>query len=278
MSNLTPQRKKVGLALSGGAARGFAHIGVLQVLQKEGIPIDMVAGTSAGAVVGAAYARNRDIARITQDSMETNWKKMAPLIDLSFSRSGLIKGKKLINLLTTYVGEDIEFQDLEVPFACTATDIETGEEIVIDSGRVIDALRATISMPGIFSVFSYKGRLLVDGGLTTPVPVEIVKQMGADFVIAVNVNPDVAARAENPPGKQSRTRKLPNLFQILAQSTTITTSLLARTNLAAADVVIEPDLAYFKLSDFNKAPDILNLGIEAAERAVGEIKGKLQRI
>ena len=165
-----------------------------EVLQKEGIPIDMIAGTSAGAVIGAAYAWSQDTDRMTQDALDANWKKMAPLIDPSLPKSGFIKGKKIRDLLSAYIGGNINFSDLKIPFACVATDIDTGEEVVIDSGSVPEALRASISIPGIFTVVKQEGRYVVDGGLTTPVPVDVVRRMGADFIIAVNVNPDVTGR------------------------------------------------------------------------------------
>jgi NTE family protein len=183
-------KKKIGLALSGGAARGLAHVGVLDVLQKEGIPIDMIAGTSSGAVMGAVYASGQDTSKMIENALDAGWKRI-PMIDPSFPKTGFIKGRKIKNLLSSFLGGNIRFSDLKLPFACVATDIDTGEEVVINSGSVSDALRASISIPGIFTVVKREGRYLVDGGLTTPVPVNVVKQMGADFIIAVNVNPDV---------------------------------------------------------------------------------------
>ena len=210
MSPMELHGKKVGLALGGGAARGLAHIGVLDVLQKEGIPIDMIAGTSAGAVVGAIYAWNQDTARIKKEALEVNWRKVAPLIDPSLPKSGLIKGKKIKDLLASYIGGNIKFSDLKIPFACVATDIDTGEEVVIDQGSVPEALRASISIPGIFTVVKREGRYLVDGGLTNPVPVNVVKRMGADFIIAVNVIPDVSVRIGKDK-RQAKAQKSPNL-------------------------------------------------------------------
>src|SRR4030043_54453 len=129
--NAVKKQKKVGLALSGGAARGFAHVGVLDVLQREGIPIDMIAGTSAGAIIGAVYAACRDSDIVKKHALSIDLKKLAPLIDPSFKMSGLLKGRKIKNTLANYIGGDIDFTDLKLPFACVATDIDTGEEIVI---------------------------------------------------------------------------------------------------------------------------------------------------
>lgn len=275
MNSTESRRKKVGLALSGGAARGLAHVGVLRVLQKEGIPIDMIAGTSAGAVIGAGYAWDQDTVRITKDALDASWKKMAPMIDPSIPRTGFIKGKKIQDLISQYVGGNIRFSDLKIPFACVATDIDTGEEVVIDSGSVPEALRSSISIPGIFTVVKREGRYLVDGGLTTPVPVEVVRRMGADFIIAVNVNPDVTYRMGKTGQARVAAHKEPNIFQVIMQSIYITTYSLARNSLENADVVIEPDLSHIGAGDFNKARELITRGRQAAQDAIPEIKKKL---
>ena len=268
-------RKKVGLALSGGAARGLAHVGVVSVLHKEGIPIDMIAGTSAGAIVGAVYARDRDVERMKKYALDPGWKKRAPMIDPSFPKTGFIKGKKIEKLLESLLCGNIEFKDLQIPFACVATDIQTGEEIVINSGSVTEAIRASISLPGIFTLVKYQNRYLVDGGLTTPVPVEVVRQMGADFVIAVNVNPDVSGRIGKPDNQQRKAQKSPNIFQVLIQSVYITSYSLAKNSLENADIVIEPDTADISAGEFRRTPELITLGEQAASEAILEIKTKL---
>jgi NTE family protein len=269
-------RKKIGLALSGGAARGLAHIGVLDVLLKEDIPIDIIAGTSAGAVIGAIYAYNRDISRIKKDVLETKWIKLAPLIDPSLPKSGLIKGKKIKDMLTTYIGGNTRFGDLKIPFACVATDIETGEEVVIDQGPVAEALRASISIPGVFTTVKREGRHLVDGGLTTPVPINVARRMGADFVIAVNVTPDVVTRGGKTGQEHVKAQKEPNIFHVIMQSIYITTYSVARQSLEEADIVIEPDLAHIGAADFQKATELIRHGEQAARKAIPEIKRKLK--
>jgi NTE family protein len=273
--NADIKKKKVGLALSGGGARGLAHVGVLDMLKKEGIPIDLIAGTSSGAIIGAAYAWSQDTDRMIQDALEANWKKMAPLIDPSMPRTGLIKGKKIRDLIATYVGGDVEFSDLKIPFACVATDIDTGEEVVINSGPVPDALRASISIPGIFTVVKHGDRYVVDGGLTTPVPVEVVRRMGADFIIAVNVNPDVSGRMGKTYRHRIEAHKEPNIIQVIMQSIYITTYAAGHHSLEKADIVIVPDLAHIGGSDFNRAPEMITRGREAAQKAIPEIKRKL---
>ncbi|MBN1161296.1 MAG: patatin-like phospholipase family protein [Dehalococcoidales bacterium] len=272
------RKKKVGLALSGGAARGLAHIGVLDVLQREGIPIDIIAGTSAGAIIGAVYACCRDSDIVKKHALSIDWKKMASLFDLSFRMSGLLKGGKIEKLLAEYIGGDIDFSKLKIPFSCVATDIDTGEEIVITTGSVTEALRASISVPGIFSVAKRGDRYLVDGGLTTPVPVDTVKQMGADFIIAVNVNPRVTDRISQSTEKRIKARKEPNIFHVMMQSIYITTYTVARNSLADADIVIEPDLKGIGAADFQKAGEMILMGQEAAADAIPGIKRKLKEI
>jgi NTE family protein len=272
------RKKKIGLALSGGAARGLAHIGVLQVLREENIPIDMIAGTSAGAVMGAVYASGQDINRMIEQALDAGWKRLAPLIDPSFPKTGFIKGRKITRLLSGFVGGNIKFSDLKIPLACVATDIDTGEEVVIDSGSVLEALRASISIPGIFTVVKREGRHLVDGGLTTPVPVRVTRQMGADFIIAVNVNPDISSRMGRTGQKRVEAHKEPNIFQIMIQSIYITTNAMARHSLEEADIIIEPDLTNIGAGDFQKAGELIIQGQQAAREAMPELKRKLGEI
>lgn len=271
----TSGRKTIGLALSGGAARGLGHIGVLEVLEKHGIPIDLIAGTSAGAIIGAAYAWDRDIERMTRDALDANWKNIRPILDPAFPKTGFIRGNKLRNLLAMYVGGDTCFDDLEIPFACVATDIETGEAVILRSGSVPEALRATVSMPGLFRVHYHEDRYLVDGGISIPVPVDLAREMGADFVIAVNMNPDVASRRGTGAQKRVDAGKEPTIWQVISQSIYISTYALAQTNLERADVAIEPDVGEFNLTDFNRVPEIIEAGRQAAESAVPEILRKL---
>jgi NTE family protein len=275
MTLLDTHGRKVGLALSGGAARGLAHVGVLAVLQQEGIPINMIAGTSAGAVMGAIYAWNRDTEQMIEQALDTNWKKFGTMVDPSFPWTGLIKGRKVKRLISSFIPDKVKFSDLHIPFACVATDIDTGEEIVINKGVVLDALRASVSIPGIFNVVKREGRYLVDGGLTTPVPVNVVRKMGADFVIAVNVNPDVSGRMGKSSRQRVEAKKEPNIFQVMMQSFYITTHSLAQNNMANADFVIEPELSNIGASEFQRADEMLELGAQATREAMPEIKRKL---
>jgi len=269
------RNKKVGLALGSGAARGLAHIGVLEVIEREGIPIDLIAGTSAGAVAGALYAQGKSAGQIKKLALALSWKKLAPLLDISLPKTGLIRGKKIEDLLTLSFGGDIQFTNLKLPFACVATDIMTGEEVIIDHGSVPEALRASISIPAIFALVKCKGRYLVDGGLVNPVPVSLVKHMGADFTIAVNVIPDVTDRVQHVNKEQTKGSKEPNIIHILMQSMYIATYSLVRSSMEEADIIIEPQVAHINAGDFNHARDCIRQGELAAQASIPEIKRKL---
>lgn len=182
------KRLKIGLALGSGAARGLAHIGVLKALIEEGIPIDYISGSSIGALVGAYFASKGEVATLEEMVLGIDWRKLARLIDpnLIFMLKGLIHGQKIKELLQAIIG-DIEFKDLKIPLAVVATDINTGEEVIIKEGSVIEAVRASISMPAIFMPVKYGRRFLIDGGVVNPVPAGVVRNMGATFVIACNV-------------------------------------------------------------------------------------------
>ncbi len=265
-------RKKIGLALGSGAARGLAHIGVLEALEKEGIPVDIIAGTSAGAAIGALYAQGRSARHIKELALEMNWKKRAPLMDFSLPRTGFIKGRKIQNLLTSFIGGDIKFSDLKLPLACVAADITTGEEVVIDQGSVSEAVRASISIPVIFSVVGWGGRYLVDGGIVNPVPVSVAREMGADFVIAVNVIPGVIARDHSADQKQTGGPKEPNIIHVIMQSIYIGSYSLVRASMEEADIAIEPHVAHYGVADFRHAPELIYQGELAARKVIPEIK------
>ena len=269
MSKDKMERKIVGLALGSGAARGLAHIGVLEVLEREGIPIDMIAGTSAGAVVGAMYAQGKDTNLIKKLALDLGWKRLAPLADLALPKTGFIEGKKIKEQLKLIIG-DVKFSDLNIPFACVATDVMTGEEVIINQGSVLEGVRASISIPVIFTVANWKGKYLVDGGLVNPVPVSVLKNMGADFIIAVNVIPNFKMRIN-----QKEKLKEPNLFNVLIQCIYIGAYLLVRTSLKEADIAIEPQLVHVGASEFRKAEECISQGRKAAEQAIPQIKKQL---
>jgi len=270
------QKRKIGLALGGGGARGLAHIGVLEVLQNEGIPIDVIAGTSAGAAIGAIYAQGKDAALIREIALNLDRKALTSLVDLTLPKTGFIQGKKIRELLRTIIGGDIKFSDLKIPFACVATDIHTCEEVVIREGSVLEGIRASISVPAIFRVVKWEGRYLVDGGLANPVPVSVLREMGADFIIAVNVIPDMSERAYRAGEEGVKEFKEPNIFSVIMQTLQIASCSLARLSLQDADIVIKPRVMHIGFGDFHRAQECILQGKTAAQDSIVEIKRRLE--
>jgi len=258
-------KRKVGLALSSGAARGLAHIGVLEVLEKEGIPIDMIAGASMGALVGAVYAQGRDITQMKNLAIEWGAKRLSLLADPALSRTGLIRGRRIEGMLKSIIG-DMEFGDLKMPFACVATDISTGEEVVIRQGAVREGVRASISIPVLFTVAKWEDKYLVDGALVNPVPVNVLKSMRADFIIAVNAIPDRSVGEV----------KEPNIFNVIMQTIYIVADRSLKSSLAGANVVIEPQTASVGHFDFHRAKECILQGELAAQSSILEIKRRLE--
>jgi NTE family protein len=177
---------RIGLALGSGSARGLAHIGVIRALEEVGIKADFIAGTSIGALIGAVYASD-GLDSLESTFQKLDWMKIASFFDVVFPKSGLIDGAKISELVRDHIHAD-SIEALPRRFASLATDLVTGEEVIISSGDVIEAVRASISVPGIFTPVRSNGRILVDGGLTNPVPVSVARAMGADIVIAVDLN------------------------------------------------------------------------------------------
>ncbi|MFC2038946.1 patatin-like phospholipase family protein [Chloroflexota bacterium] len=261
MINNTEGRKKIGLALSSGVARGIAHIGILEVFEREHIPVDMIAGTSIGALIGALYALGKKPAEIKEMVKTAGSKRFILITDLSLPKTGLIKGKKIEDTLKQFFG-DAEFKDLKIPFSCVATDIDSGQEVIIDQGPLWQAIRATISLPVILAVAKWRGRHLVDGALVNPVPVNVVKKMGADCVIGVNVIPD----------REVKEATEPNIFDVIMQTLHIVGYSSLHTSVAEADLLIEPKVEKIALTDFHRVDECARLGEQAAEEALPDIR------
>ena len=183
--------RKVGLALGSGSARGLAHIGVLRALEEADIGVDFIAGTSMGALIGAVYAAGK-LDELEATFQTFDWKKTISFFDVVLPKSGLLDGAKVSALVREHVQSEL-IEALPKPFASVATDLVSGEEVAIDRGDVIDAVRASISVPGVFTPMRSNGRILVDGGLTNPVPASVARRMGADIVIAVDLNHAIVA-------------------------------------------------------------------------------------
>lgn len=270
------KKPKVGLALGGGAARGLAHVGVLEVLHRAGVSVDLVAGTSAGALIGALYAAGMSPKRIRKLVLEEmDWLGLASLIDITLSKTGFIKGRKLMNTMRDVFGGEPDFSALELPFACVAADLNTAEEIVIDEGSVLEAVRASISIPGIFTPLWRDKRCLVDGVLLNPVPVDVVCRMGAGFVIAVNVLPPFGG-VTGAGGDAGAPPVADNILSILLQSAHVMALPRLKKSLAAADAVIQPEVGYMGPEEFHRVKEFIIQGEIAAEQALPALKKKLR--
>lgn len=268
-------RKKVGLALSSGGSRGPAHVGALDILKKNGIPIDMISGTSIGAVVGAFYAAGKSIAEITDTMTELKQTKLLSLTDFTIPTSGLIKGHRIQRWVKSVIG-DISFSDLNIPFACLATDIITGEAVVLKDGPVAPALRASVSIPVIFTPAKLNGRYLLDGMLVEPIPVRVLREMGADIIIAVNVLPYMGGKTSMGSSWEKDKRKKPNIFSVITRMMYIVGYQSVQSNIREADIVITPEVGHIFPGYFNRAEECLLKGEEAARLSIPEIKRTLE--
>lgn len=249
-------RPKVGLALGSGAARGLAHLGVLRLLTEEKIPIDMVAGTSAGALIGALYCSGADLNLIQQLAGELRRKD---LLDITVPRVGFIKGNKIEELLKLLTkGKNIE--DLDIPFCAVAADITKGEKVVIDKGPLYKAVRASISIPGIFVPVHYGDSSLVDGGIIDRVPVGVVKEMGADVVIGVDV------------GFSAVKSSVDNIFDVMLQSMDMTYKEVIKYRAIQCDVLIKLYLPGIDPARFDQVDECASIGYKAAKAAIEHIK------
>lgn len=256
-----PAKPKIGLALGGGAARGFAHIGVIKMLEAHGIQADFIVGTSAGAVVGSLYAGGHDAFAMQKIAQQLDEKIFA---DWTLGGRGLLKGEALQDFINQQLRRR-PLEKLNRPFAAVATDLNSGERVVFRTGDTGMAVRASAAVPGVFQPTQFRGKSYVDGGLSSPVPVQAARDMGADMVIAV----DISAQPEGQP--------IDSLSAILWQTTTIMGGAIAGNELKGADVVIRPKLPYVKSWDFTARNDAMLEGERAALASLPTIKQKLGR-
>lgn len=198
------KEKKIGLALGSGSARGWSHIGAIEAIEEAGIPIHYIAGSSIGAFVGAIYATG-DLPSLKEFALQMDWKKVVSYFDVVFPKSGFMDGKKVYDLFSMHT-EAKTFDDFKIPLCMVATNIKTGEKVIINEGNIIEGIRASISVPGVFTPVRRGDLLLVDGGLVDPTPVSVVKEMGADFVIAVDLNSEIVGPHKK---KQRKTEQKP---------------------------------------------------------------------
>lgn len=257
-----PEPVRIGLALGGGAAKGFAHIGVIKVLEAHGFKPDVVAGTSAGSVVGALYASGMDPFELQQQAFALDEDRIR---DVRFFSGGLIEGRKLQDYVNQLVDRRL-MQDMRIPFAAVATRLETGERVVFTRGDTGRAVRASSSIPGVFEPVALAGKHYVDGGVTSPVPVDTARELGADIVVAV----DISARAS---GKTP-----PHLLGIVNQSLAIMGSRLGEQELARADVVIRPAVTDIGPTDFASRDRAILEGERAALAALPQLRAEVAAI
>lgn len=221
---------KIGLALGSGGARGLAHIGVIRALETHGISIDYIAGTSIGSIMGSHYAAFPDHKKLMRLAYDFSNRKGFSLVDLTL-RGGLIKGLKIESIIAEIL-EGATFETLKIPFAAVATDFNTAQEVILRTGDLVKAIRASISVPGFFQPVHYEGRLLADGGLSQPVPSNAVRSMGADIVIAVNLD------TISGPGWD---KEIPPLSSVPMHSISILRHHLALQSSQTADIIIAPE-------------------------------------
>jgi Patatin-like phospholipase. len=254
---------RIGLALGGGFARGVAHIGVLQALAAHRIPVHVVAGTSAGSLVGALFAAGCDPGQMERLAGEMNWRS---LVRLRLRREGLLDASGLERFLVARVG-DLHFSDLRLPFAAVATDLLTGQAVLLTQGRVATAVRASCAYPGLFLPVRSGQHTLVDGGISQPVPAAAARQMGADLVIGVELS---QGRSPAQPPR--------NLIHIMLESLALVQQPLIRESAADADVLIRPDLQEFSVFELDRVGELVARGRAAAEAVIPRIRARLAEL
>jgi NTE family protein len=302
-----PRRPRVGLALGSGIARGWAHLGILRALGRHGIKGDIIAGTSIGALVGAAHLSGR-AAQLETWARALTKLKMIAYLDVKLGGGGVIGGSRLISELERNFG-DLSIEGLSAPFTAVAADLATGHEVWINSGKLVDALRASFSLPGVFPPVRLGDRWLIDGALVNPVPVSVCRAMGAEIIIAVNLHADLIGKARVPgktyqavagfdlltelesiePEDKSwrfdtflnkvfgRQPDAPSMFGVMVSALNIVQDRLARSRLAGEppDVAINPRVGHVGLLEFHRAAELIDEGEAAVERALPDIKDAL---
>ncbi|HEY4695792.1 MAG TPA: patatin-like phospholipase family protein [Candidatus Hydromicrobium sp.] len=309
--NIFRRKRKVGIALSGGAARALSHIGVLEVLEKLGVKLDAVAGTSMGAIIGAFYCSGITLEEIRSYVKSMNWKSFLLFSDLVLSQNGIINGRRVENVLRKFLGNKT-FKDCKIPFCCVAADLIKGEKVILSEGKLVDAVRASISIPGFFSAVCMDNRILIDGGLIEPLPTEAIKTKGVNFIIASSIRfekdrekyinffqenkGDFRTTEETIPcviksDFETGKRKFPDLKKMprlkrrgaarLSVNNIIDTSFnimhreISKKFLKLADLVIEPEVGDFGFFDLMHGSQIIQRGVEAAREKIPEIKRRL---
>lgn len=257
-------KPRVALVLGGGAARGFAHVGVIRALEQEKIPVDMVVGTSVGSLIGALYASSRN-------SFELEWTAFTlerdDLFDYGLMGAvtgmGVVKGDKLERFIQAKVPQ-ASIEDLRLPYAAVATDLNRGQRVVLDHGSVARAVHASSAIPGIFEPVNYQGRMLVDGGVMENIPVSVAREKGADIVIAVDISENLT------------NFNITNIVDVTLQAVNIMFDQNVKNQVKNADVVISPAVGDVAMLDFTQKKRCMQAGVDAAEKAMPEIRQKIE--
>jgi NTE family protein len=257
-------KPKVALVLGGGAARGFAHIGVIRALEQEKIPIDLIVGTSVGSLIGAIYANDKN-------SFELEWTAFMlekdSIFDYgimnAFSGMGFAKGEKLEAFVKSKVPV-ANIEDLKIPYAAVATDLNRGTRVVLDKGSVATAVRASSAIPGVFQPVSHQGKMLVDGGVVDNIPVAVAREKGADIVIAVDI------------GEQVINFNIVDAIDVMLQSISIMGAENAKYKKKDADVLISPKVGDVGMLDFTQKKRCMMAGIDSTQKMMPEIKAKIE--
>ncbi len=297
---MTKFRPKIGFALGGGAARGWAHIGIIRALEKQGIKPDIIAGTSIGALIGATYVTGF-MDEFEEWITQLNKRTLLSMLDIRFS-GGIIHGKKLIDYLSQGM-KDVNIENLDIPFGAVATCLESGNEVWLREGHIIEAVRASIALPGLFSPVKINDSWLSDGGMVNPVPVSLCRALGADFVVAIDLNARLldtklinsAGNTEKPSGAKkdilqslkdkvsgnsSSKEEVPATMEVIHRSINIMTNRITRSRLAGdpPDLLFSPDLNDIGLFDFHKAKTGIQIGRRDVVGSEKEIQLFKQRI
>jgi len=257
----SPRVPAIGVALGGGFARGIAHIGVLRVLEQEGIPVRVVTGTSVGALIGACYCSGLSLAEMQAVAHNTRFTTFARW---TLSRYGFASNDRMVTFLNRTLKVKT-FEEMRIPLGVTATDFNTGEGVVFHSGSIIDPVRASCAYPGMFLPVEIRGRYLVDGMLSHPVPTRPLREMGADRVLAVHLK---GTWANGGPPR--------HLFDVIGQSFAIAQDAMSSLWKEAADLVIEPDVAGFGYDDFKRADELIRAGEVAMRQALPAVRQWLE--
>lgn len=308
-----PNRKnKTALVLGTGGARGLAHIGVIKALEENNIPIDIITGTSIGALVGGVYAAGIKVNRMENIVSEVNKLMVAKILMPKLFAPGFIDNKRIIDFIKDLVG-DVKIENLKIPFAAVATDLITGEEVIFNKGLLSEALMASIAIPTLFQPVLINGRYLIDGGLSNPLPISVVLEMKANKVIAVNVSPNpkrITRKIKSKKNDDTNTliKKLPAMFtnflsdekqlfqnnktstttkqtpekdlysltmmNVFLQSISISTNnlMLQHIRYAKPDILISPKIENYDMLEFFKGPEIIKSGYDEAVKSLSEIE------